>query len=115
MEIVYGVEWIEVEFGQRPEGYKIFVDKDECIRDTLDDSYDGPYGGGYIGPSRSPFCYYEIPLECLEDKVKIQLSKGCLYTFSTDFWEPKFKKAYMIPSDYPYKAKAEKKKYRLIR
>lgn len=31
MKIAYAVEWIEVEFGMRPMGYRIFLDLEECI------------------------------------------------------------------------------------
>lgn len=66
MKTLYLVPWIEVEFGwgDRPEGFKVFNNKDECISQTKKDFQDGEYegGGGYFGPV-NPLCYYEIPFD----------------------------------------------------
>lgn len=62
MTILYAVPWIEVEYGwgERPEGYKIFDNLEECISSTKESSKTGNYesGGGYCGPER-PLYYYE--------------------------------------------------------
>lgn len=95
MKVVYAVEWIEVEFGSRPEGYKLFLDKDVCIRQTKEDSRNGPYDGGYLGPVRS-LMYIEVPFDSLEDDLKKKLlEKGT--TFTDNNWGPKFNsKAFYI-------------------
>lgn len=50
---LYAVEWIEVEFGSRPEGFKVFDSLEKCINQTIIDSNEGPYAsGGYFGPVR---------------------------------------------------------------
>ena len=36
MRIAYAVEWVEVEFGMRPFCYRIYLDMQECIKDTID-------------------------------------------------------------------------------
>lgn len=86
---IYGVPWIEVEFGQREQGFKLFTNKEHCISSTLEDSKNGSYDGGYIGPER-PLYYYEIPFSCLDKgiKSKLKLGKGC---FTEDNFKPKFK------------------------
>ncbi len=58
----YAVPWIEIEYGwgDRPEGYKIFDNLEDCINTTKEDSKNGSYSGGYIGPIR-PLYYYKIP------------------------------------------------------
>ena len=69
-EHVYGVRWIEVEFGQRDEGWALYVDLDECKESTKKASANGVGEGGYYGPER-PLKYYEIPLASLtEDQVE---------------------------------------------
>lgn len=95
MLVVYAVEWVESEFGKRPEGYKIFTDKGHCIEQTRKDREKGPYsdGSGYCGPE-IPVGYYEVPWECLEEKVKETLMEQTgerRVTFSSNNWEPKFK------------------------
>jgi len=95
IKIVYGVEWIEVEFGQRSEGYALFLDKDECIRSTKRSSQRGPYPsgspvrGGYYGPVR-PLSYVEIPFDSLEPEDKKKLRKTG-YAHTANRWSPKFK------------------------
>lgn len=70
---VYCVRWIEVEFGwgSRPEGCKIFTDREDCISSSRKSSANGPYegGGGYYGPER-PIEYQEIPFEALEPETQ---------------------------------------------
>jgi hypothetical protein len=36
MKVVFAVEYIEVEYGwgDRPEGYALYLDKDECVKQT---------------------------------------------------------------------------------
>lgn len=88
--IVYAVEYIEVEFGQRAEGYKLYLFKDECIKGIHSSSDSGTYGGGgYYGPVR-PLCYTEIPFDCIDEEFKHQLRvKHVCYTHNS--WAPKFK------------------------
>jgi hypothetical protein len=106
MKTVYIVEWIEVEFGQRPEGYRVFTDievefgqrpegyrvftdKGDCMRETRKDSQEGAYSGGYIGPAR-PLCYYEVPLACFPKEVQKTLRENGR-SHTKNYWEPKFK------------------------
>lgn len=100
MKVVYGVPWIEVEFGwgERPEGYLLFLDKEQCIKKTQEDSATGPYDGGYYcGPVR-PLYYVEIPFDSLEDSLKERLSKF-QNVFSPNTWKPRFAGA-KIPISY---------------
>lgn len=91
MKTVYGVRWIEVEFGQRPEGWKLYLDKDECAKDTQRGSKDGAYpgGGGYLGPER-PLRMYEIPFDSLPEDVQERLGDSGS-TWTENRWEPKFR------------------------
>jgi hypothetical protein len=55
--VLYAVEWIEIDFGSRPEGYKVFDSLDTCIKQSKKDSEKGAYAsGGYFGPVR-PISY----------------------------------------------------------
>ena len=56
--VLYAVEWVELEFGSRPEGYKIFDSLEACIEVSKMDSKKGTYsdGSGYCGPVR-PISY----------------------------------------------------------
>lgn len=94
MKTVFGVEWIEVEFGQRPEGWKVFLDEEECAKSTLKSSSSGAYtgGGGYFGPVR-PLEMYEIPWACLEPETKKAL-KDSRVAWTSNRWSPKFKAFY---------------------
>lgn len=89
MEIVYGVQWIEVEFGERPEGWKFHLDRERAIADARRASREGAYDGGYCGPER-PLTVYEIPIECLEPEWIEKLRKDG-FAWSTNRWDPKFK------------------------
>ncbi len=66
MKTLFAVPWIEVEYGwgDRPEGFKVFDNLEECISSSKESSATGNYesGGGYFGPER-PLHYYEIPDE----------------------------------------------------
>lgn len=87
---IYGVRWIEVEFGERDEGWSLFVDLKRCIRETKKYSKSGPYegGGGYLGPER-PLRYYEIPLNGLTPNVIKDLkTNGKAHTENR--WHPKY-------------------------
>ena len=90
LKVVYGVPWIEVEFGQRPEGWVLFLDKEQCIKDTKAASERGPYegGGGYCGPER-PLAYTEIPFDSLEEEYQERLEENGK-TFTSNYWSPKF-------------------------
>lgn len=57
---LYAVPWIEVEFGSRPEGFKVFDSLEKCIEQTKVDQAKGAYsnGDGYFGPE-NPLRYYE--------------------------------------------------------
>ena len=93
-EVVYAVPWIESEWGQRDEGYRLFLDLAFCIESTKESSARGPYpgGGGYCGPVR-PLFYYEVPFSCLEVDLKanIQDPDKDGVTHTTNWWKPKFK------------------------
>lgn len=95
-DIVYAVEWIEIEFGRRPEGYKIFLDIETCTSRTKYDSKNGAGSGGYIGPER-PLGYYEVPWHCLEPNVQkglrnqVNKSNNEIFAFTTTKWKPHLK------------------------
>lgn len=88
LKTVYAVYWIEVEFGQRSMGYKVYSDVDACIKSTKKGSREGPYDGGYIGPER-PLAYMEIPYACLTSEMKTALKKTGV-CWSDDHWSPEF-------------------------
>jgi hypothetical protein len=88
MRVVYGVRHIEVDFGQRDEGWLLYLDKAYCELDTKKRS-EGPHYGHYIGPER-PLCFVEIPFDSLEDDLK-DLLKDHDSCWTKDKWEPKFK------------------------
>ena len=90
MKIVYAVEYIEIDFGSRPEGYSLYLDKDECTERTKKSSESGSYGdgGGYYGPVR-PLVYVEVPWDSLEEELQTQLTeKNRAHT--SNRWSPKF-------------------------
>lgn len=91
MQVVYGVPWIEVEYGwgDRPEGWHLFLHKEQCINASKEASKEGGSAGGYIGPIR-PLTYTEIPLDSLEPELRTKIANNgeC---FTSNYWEPKFK------------------------
>jgi len=60
MKTLFAVPWIDIEYGwgSKPDGFKIFDNLEDCIRITKEDSFNGNFNGGYIGPER-PLQYYE--------------------------------------------------------
>lgn len=109
-KVVYGVPWIEIDFGSRPEGWELFLHKEECVKSTLKASKDGSYNdGGYYGPVR-PLMYYEIPIDSIpynlknflliletnrkdkeEQQKPIPEDLNEISVFTDDKWHPKFK------------------------
>lgn len=87
---IYGVPWIEVEFGQRSEGWALFMDLKTCVRETQKASKRGAYegGGGYLGPERPLHCY-EIPTEGLETEYAKSL-KETGFAHTDNHWHPKY-------------------------
>ena len=96
MKVVYGVPWIEVEYGwgSRPSGWMLFTDKERCIEDTKKASDEGNGDGGYIGPVR-PEQYVEIPFDFLDDDLQKRLEENGGKAGTHDFWSPKFKSEYI--------------------
>lgn len=92
MRVCYGVQWIEVEFGQRDEGYKLFVSLKQAKERSEEDTKAGHYQGGYCGPEK-PLTIYEIPVDCLPDKLKryIEAAPDTGSIFSDNHWQPKLK------------------------
>jgi len=88
---IYGVPWCEVEFGQRSEGWALFIDLEKCVEQTKAAAKRGAYGdgAGYLGPEM-PLCYYEIPIEGLEEKYLKDLAKRGL-THTENRWNPKYR------------------------
>ena len=89
--VVYAVEWVEVEFGQCPEGYKLFLFENECVTQTLKDISNGSYQGGYCGPAR-PTSYIKVPFNCLSQKTQHRLRLHFV-TLTDKYWEPPFASA----------------------
>jgi hypothetical protein len=89
IKTVFGVRWIEVEFGQRDEGWALYTDKDRCVEATKKASQDGTYAGGYMGPER-PLRMYEIPFDCLDEDMRKSLKKSG-HAWTPNHWNPKFK------------------------
>ena len=88
MEIVYGVPWIEIEFGRRPEGWKIFNSKEQCIKETKEAGARGVTSSGYLGPKR-PLHYKEIPKEIIPAKVLAKLADDqTASAFTQNSWTP---------------------------
>lgn len=93
LEIVYGVPWIEVEFGERDEGWALYLDKSECFNQTKEASARGSGGGSYCGPER-PLYATEIPFDSLEPEYQKQLRAGGR-SHTDNRWSPKFRGAKM--------------------
>lgn len=89
MEIAFAVEIIEVEFGERSEGYTIYRNKQTCIRRTKKCSETGAYKGGYYGPRR-PLRYYEVPMETLPEDIQETLKKSSR-AHTKNNWHPTMK------------------------
>jgi len=88
MKIVYAVSYIEVEFGQRDEGYRLYTDVNECIKKTKEASARGSCGEGYYGPER-PLYYVEVPYDSLEKELQTKfLESDVVHT--TERWQPRF-------------------------
>lgn len=88
---VFGVPWVEVEFGQRPEGWALFLDREQCIEETRAASKRGAYsdGSGYCGPER-PLRFHEIPLEGLDaEYAQLLAEHGVAHT--SNYWNPKYR------------------------
>ena len=93
-DVIYGVEWLEVEpgWGRKPEGYKLFKDVKTCIEVTKKDleRCRDKGSGYYIGPLH-PAAYVEIPFICLQEECKAGFRDGRDWVFSTNNWEPRYK------------------------
>lgn len=92
MKVVYAVAYVEIEYGwgDRSEGYALYLDKEECIKQTKKASKNGNYegGGGYYGPVR-PLSYCEVPYSSLTAGQKRDLKEhGACHT--ENHWSPKF-------------------------
>lgn len=88
MKKIYGVPEIEIEFGQRPFGWHLYLYESDCVENTIKRSRTGAYSGGYIGPIR-PLHYFLIPHDCLDDKYKhiLKIHGRCK---TADEWKPEF-------------------------
>ena len=107
-EIVFAVDYVEVEFGMRDEGTSLYIDLNHCKKETIKNSEKGVYkgGGGYYGPIR-PLVYFETPFFSLEEKYKEKLrERGVAHT--DNWWSPKFKG--VTKSIYEEKETTQKKK-----
>jgi hypothetical protein len=91
MKTVFGVQWIEVEFGERDEGFLLHLDREASIKSAREASEKGAYagGGGYCGPER-PIRVYEIPFDSLEKDLRAKLKKSG-FALTDNHWKPKFK------------------------
>lgn len=94
--IVYGVEWIEIEFdwGERDGGWVLYLDKAECFRATREASKRGPANNDYIGPVR-PLVAFEIPFGLLGKKLQQALLKSGS-THTDNHWAPPRGKSHAI-------------------
>ena len=89
MKEVYCVEHVEVEFGERPEGYKIFTNEQTCVSQTQEDSIRGAGKGQYLGPVR-PLQYYKVPFDSLDEEIKEDLSMSEVVLTHKN-WTPQYK------------------------
>lgn len=89
MKVVYGIKWIEVEFGQRDEGWRIYKSIRKAKKEGSKDSAAGAYSGGYIGPER-PVTVYEIPVECLKSS-DAKKPEDSSFIHTDNDWKPRFK------------------------
>lgn len=92
-ESAYIVPWLESEggWGQRSEGYKIYLDLEFCKKDTKEASAKGymPSCDTYYGPAR-PLRYFEIPLDAIPAGLRMMLAANGK-AHSVGDWEPKYK------------------------
>ena len=89
LQVVYGVEYIEIEFGRRPWGWRLYTSKDQCITRTQEDSNEGQGNGQYLGPVR-PLYYVEIPIDSLSSEQKAALKRGEGRCDTHNEWQPEF-------------------------
>ena len=91
MKVAYAVPYVEVEFGQRDEGWKVWLDLPQCLIGTRQAIENGRYenGGGYWGPVRPGYCY-EIPYVSLSPKDR-KILKDTGWVFKNNLWQPQFK------------------------
>jgi hypothetical protein len=88
MTKVYGVRYIEIDFGERPWGWILFLSQ-ECAKSTAkEDSKDGPKNGHYLGPVR-PLYLIEIPYDSLDEHTRQCLDNDGVY-WTDDDWQPDF-------------------------
>lgn len=87
--VVYGVPWIEVEFGSRDEDMKLYKTLKEAQEGARKDSNKGAYDGGYIGPER-PERVIEILRDELDPQLLTWLDEG-KNPFTDNNWHPRFK------------------------
>jgi hypothetical protein len=81
------VEYIEVEFGERPEGYVCFLTFGEAIARATRDAQSGGWEGGYCGP-RKPIVVQPIPWSDLPKKAAAELLQNRI-GFTERTWRPK--------------------------
>ena len=92
MKVVYGVKWIESEWGLRDEGWKLCFCDLRAWSQARIDSANGPYpnNSGYCGPVR-PLMVQEIPWDCLEpNDQQALLEADNLFVFTRNHYTPKF-------------------------
>jgi hypothetical protein len=87
MRIVYGVKHIEVEFGQRSMGWKLYNDYSVCISDTKD-CIKNQIDDCYFGPVQPPYAV-EIPYNSLGQKYQQALTQNGQVRTAIE-WEPMF-------------------------
>jgi len=101
--VAYGTPWIEEEcgWGDRPEGWRLFLDREVAIRESKIDSIKGNYSSGYIGPVR-PLNIYEIKMDALEAKDITSLSKYRL-AITRNYWSPAENSVKLVWTDFERK------------
>ena len=87
MKTIFGVKWIEVEYGwgDRPEGWKLYATLQEAIDGAKADSANGNFEGGYCGPTR-PVTVVEIDAAEIQPITAGGLASGP--TFTANHWNP---------------------------
>ncbi len=89
MKVVYAVEYIEVDFGQRSEGYSLYTNLEDCKQDTKKSSFAGSGSGSYWGPVR-PLSCVEVPWDSLDKKLQKALKLNGK-THTENNWSPPFR------------------------